>query len=601
MSGFSANRIRSRLLSGLISLLFVVGQAEAQQAPGAPVKLTPLSNGAPLTPAAPQTPAPVSPPAGTTATAPGVKVQELAPSDPDGFGVSDPADKVFGEKQWQGTSKPVAAALISRLPAPVISPSLRAVERRLLLRAATAPTGAIPDGPSLIAMRTLVLARIGDGEGADALLHLIPGKDGDEATTQLQLDQFWLAGRNDAACDLLDGKAAAFRGPVWAKAHVACQALKGQKAEAQLGVQLLRDQDVDDPLFGALIDALTQSPQSSKAIPLPAGDWLPIHFALALTAKRDIPPVTLAGADPRVAALIAANTSQPPAVRLAAAERAATLGVLDTATFGDAYAATEGTAAELNAFAKVVKSAATSARGRALVYRTARIEPSPPERAVLVAAGLEAAKGSDLYPATARLYAPLILKFSPAPDVSAQTVEFGRALLIAGELDAAKTWISFAQGLTGQYAAAGPRLWALGKLAGIKDLPAVDAKTLAAWIDADAGQPADLAPSRRAVLIALLSALGETLPSEVFLPSADPLVKGVPLLANPLQWLQLTEASSAKRIAETAALACIVTGGRAGGVSDLVTSKTAVAGLRAIGLDAEAHGFAVEVATASGL
>jgi hypothetical protein len=579
------------------------GAALAQTPPpappaGGPTKLAPLPDQPPPGQAGPDAlkpPLNALPPTAPPRRDGPIEVERLAPADPDGFGLSDPRETVFGNRQWNGTSKAMATALVARLPAPLPSPVLRLVERRLLTAPAAPPAGTAE--ASLIGLRTEKLAALGDNAAADGLLKLIPAKLDDEGLARLAQDQLWLENRTKEACDALDQGAARYRGPYWQQNHVACQAIAGQKNESQLGANLLREQGLDDPIFFALIDGWGAAKQPQA---LPAGPLSALDAALALTAKRDIPAILMSSADVRVAAALATSQAQSPPARLAAAERAASVGAIDAEALAQAYLASEPTSGELNKFAAVVKNASSSGRSRALVYRGIKIEPSPRERGDLIAAVLEATRGSDLYAATAQLYRPFLAQLHPSGELAPHAIDFARALFVVGDTEQARLWFEYARS-SGADTPDAPRLWAYARLAGVRDASAPDAKTLNAWREADATHDADASSARRALLLAMLGGLGDAIPGDAYLPFADPAQRSIPIVTNAQSWQQMREAAANPRLAETACLALINSGGRAGGTGDVIVIGAILSSLRAVGLEAEARAYAVEVAAAAGL
>jgi hypothetical protein len=580
------------LFSFIWSVALLSGIFWTAAALAAPIPLTPPP-GAELPEAPPSAPSELPPPPRPS----GVKVESLATIDPDGFGLNDDRETKFTGPQWTGTSRTLALALLERLPNALPSPSLRLLQRRLLVAPTNLPLAKGADSPSSLGLRAAKLAAMGDGAAAQGLLQLMPDRLRGESSARASLDQLWISNQTEAACTALDKQFGTYRGPYWQQARVACQALAGQKSEAQIGSQALRDEGVDDPVFFALLD--TQG--VAKPGPLPSGNWSPIDFALATVFNRDVPATAMVSADVRMAAVLANNPSVAPALRLAAAERAAAAGALDADGLAQAYMAIEGTTAELAKFSAVLKTAPTSARGRALVFREARLEPSPVERASLIAVGLQAVRGTDLFAVTAHAYESSITQLKPGPDMAKYTLEFGRALMVAGAFDAARGWFDYARELKGDDANQLPRLWAYARLAGIKEAGSPEPAVLKAWMEAEFERDAEATPARRAMLLALLEGTGESLSGDAFLPLADPATKSVPIVATPAAWTELRSATTGTRLGEAVALALINSGGRAGGPGDVIVIEQILASLHAFGLDAEARGLAIETAAASDL
>ncbi len=285
----------------LLAGIFWVGAALA-----APIPLTPPpATEPPALPEAP--PAPSEPPVPRPN---GVKVEALATIDPDGFGLNDDRETKFTGPQWTGTGRALALTLFEHLPSALPSPSLRLLQRRLLVAPTNLPLATGPDSPSSLGIRAAKLAAMGDGAAAQALLQLMPDRLRGEPSAHASLDQLWISNQTEAACTALDKQFSAYRGPYWQQARVACQALAGQKSEAQIGSQALRDEGVDDPVFFALLD--TQG--VAKPPPLPSGNWTPIDLALATVFSRDVPATAMVSADVRMAAVLAKQGKYPAAI-----------------------------------------------------------------------------------------------------------------------------------------------------------------------------------------------------------------------------------------------------------------------------------------------
>ena len=148
------------------------------------------------------------------------------------------------------------------------------------------------------------------------------------------------AGRDDEACavaiDPPPQSVAANAKPTRAAFLIPayCAAVKGDQPGANLALQLARDRGVQAPVPFAAIERLGKT--ASKPIALPSSVETFDYLFLKLDPKS-LPASLAAKASPALLFLIAHDEAAPPALRLAAAERAASLNVIDGAALAKAY------------------------------------------------------------------------------------------------------------------------------------------------------------------------------------------------------------------------------------------------------------------------
>src|SRR5690606_15368683 len=147
-------------------------------------------------------------------------------------------------------------------------------------------------------------------------------------------------------------------------------------------------------------------------------------------------------------------------------------------------------------------------------------------------------------------------------------------------------------------AAAVPVLWLLARIAGSGEALVWDARSVAAWRRAAAGDAeADL---RAARLFALFDGLGESA-GDAWQVLADPAAPSAQPMIDPATWFALGDAGEAGRLGETVMLALCALGPDGPGGAHPVALSRAIAALRQVGLDAEARAVAFEAALADGV
>jgi hypothetical protein len=569
-----ASRVKRRFLAFLLTLATVccLGWPALAQS-GAPV---------PLYPALPPTAAPPSAAPPPAAGDVGIEAQPLAPVDPTWVGTLGAADRALPRNLWSTTTRSFIAAALPLLQ-PTNSPVLQDLARRLLLSDAIAPPGQDPNGPSLAELRLDRLLALGDSDGAtliDALPQTNASENFDRDAVQLRIIAGGLAG----ACRTITDRVGRYRNQWWDQALVACQALTGAYDQANLGLSALRDQKATrDLVFEALIEAILGHRGKVDKLPDPT----PLRVTLLAAAKLPLPPDALANAGPAALAVWATSDKVPIASRLAAAEKAEAFGAVPPAELGLLYGTVGARPEEQGALLKSGKLP-DDPRSRAILYDLARTNGPGAMRVAALAPLIADARRRGAFMQLARLIAPLVAELQPTPESQSFAGDAARVLLAARDNDHAAPWVELA-GRPELRVIAG-----FGQASGSEDnAPLGDAIAALMALDPNAeSRQADL-------LVSLAAALGEPLggiDSAGLLRAAH---QG--MLPNGALWLDQQQAARAQRIGETVltTLLLVSAGDRLSG--EPIVLAHAIAGLQAVGLDADARAMAVEAALDAGI
>lgn len=551
----------------------------AQAQLGPPVRLLPPPPGTgPALPPPPPAPAPA--PAAQTDES--IRTTPLAPVDPAWIGALPDSAQALPESLWQGTPRGFVAAALPQLQ-PSTSPALQSLARRLLLSNAVAPAGQDPtDRPSLATLRVERLIALGEIDGALAVLDALPAA---THTDELDHQRIQLSfAKNDAedGCRQVQQDIGRYQGIWWDRALIACQALAGDQEKATLGLSLLREQKAPpDPVFDALVAAL--GGHATKIEKLPEAN--PILVTLLAAAKLPLPAETAAAADLATLRAWAGNQAVPPLQRLAAAERAVSLGGLPAAALAELYGKVEFRPEELGQAIKQAKSPA-SPRDRALLFQVARSDPAAAVRATALKALLADARKRGDFIAVAQAIAPILAELPAGDELAPFAPDAVRALLAAGRPDAAAPWLASID------PAQAPLLLGLSRLA-IADGDAAALREAAA-----AGTPRDA--GQAVLLLALAEALGQPVnPTDwspfIVAPAHNASLPSVAL------WIDQGQAASGQRLGETVLTTLILARQGDHLASEPIVISRAVAALKAIGLAEDARALALEAALAAGL
>jgi hypothetical protein len=568
-----------RVLGAALFLLFAT-PAFAQIGP--PVSLSP----APPATTTPAGSAPSAPDAAAPSSSDdGISAQPLAPINSSWVGTLGTADRALPRDMWATTPKRLVAAALPLLQ-PTTSPVLQDLARRLLLSDAVAPPGQLEAGrPGLAALRVgrlLALGRI-DGIG---LLDILPQAELSEALERDGLELRFAANDVAGACRLARSGAARYRDPWWDRAVVACQALAGQFDEAGLGLSAMRDRKtLDDPVFATLIEIIDGRRGRVEKLPDPT----PMRMALLAAAKQPLPTEALASAGPAALAVWATSDKVPPLQRLAAAERAEAFGAMPPDALGLLYGGAAVKPAERRA-ALAAGAMPTTPRARAILYAMARDDTAPAARVAALTPLLAEARQRGAFVTMARLVAPLVTELPAGQPLQGFAAEAARVLLAVGHPDQAAPWIDLANR---------PELRVLAALESPTPTGAAPPLPLKAAAASLTARDTGAAPRRIDLLIALATAFGDSLEDISIAPLLQAVHQGA--LPGAALWLDQQQAASGGRVGETVLATLLIAQSGDHLTEEPILLMRAIAGLRAVGLDADARAMAIEAALDAGI
>jgi hypothetical protein len=586
----------------VLLLLALAGSAAAQTTPPAATSTTPLPpllpvTAAPLNGAAPDTnmqplPAPAGPT--TTTSQSGLEVGTLSDVTPDYAGTLQEGAGGFPVDMWRGTDRGLVERLLPKLSPAVASPAMRDLTRRLLLTNAEAPEGK-SSGVNLFGARADRLMAMGLTSDAAALLALEPISGADALAAHQRIDSLLLAGDDDGACKAVnDTRKIASGNTEWQKAQVFCQLRAGENDQASLGLDLLREQSVNDPAFFTLIDVLSGS-KAAKLDSLPAPSAL--DLAMLRAANIPIPRDATQTQVTAVLAVIARDQAIDAPLRLAAAEQAAAAGGLPIEELQKAYTSIPYAPGDL-ANAIEISSRDPGPGSRAMLYQAAGGAPDMVQRAHIVDAALDRARHQGGYLLAVQVNLPDLLSIAPADSLAWFAADAGRALYSAGHFEQANAWLGLAQQRAAsdpQAAAAASALAVYARIAGVGPALSWDAAAVAKWRQAQAAGTPGSDPAAR--LFAIFEGLGEPIGGSWSLIGQDSATQ----VPDSALWFNLGDAAAKHRIGETVLLSLFALGDAGpGGANPIMLSRSILA-LRQVGLDSEARSLAIEAAIAAGV
>ena len=591
-------------LSFALAFTLAAGMAAAQTTTTAPpAPLTPITlpaTGAATpggTPAAQTLPAPA--PAATTTMSSGLEVGSLGDVTPDYGGTLQEGAGGFPVDMWKGTDRALVERLLPKLSPAASSPAMRDLTRRLLLTNAEAPAGK-SGGVNLFGARADRLMAMGLSGEAASLLAFQPARSTDPLSARQRIDSSLLAGDVNGACKAVDETRKVASGDTaWQKAQIFCQLRAGQTDQANLGLDLLREQGENDPAFFTLIDILSGN-KTAKLDSLPAPTAL--DLAMLHAASMPIPRDAAQIQNPSVLAMIARDPSIDAPLRLAAAEQAAASGGLPIDQLQMAYASVPYSPGDLGN-AVQVSSHDPGPGSRAMLFQAAGVTTETQARAHVLDAALDRARRQGGYLLAVEANLQFLLTINPADDLAWFAADAGRALYAAGHYEQANAWLALAQ----KQASADPKaaeavsvLAVYARIAGVGPALAWDGATVAQWRQAQTANNPAGDPAAR--LFAIFEGLGEPIGgSWSMIGQGGVAVSPGTVAPDPALWFNLGDAAVKRRIGETVLLALYALGPDGPGGANPIMLSRAISSLRLVGLDAEARAIAIEAAIAAGV
>ena len=300
----------------IAALALIPAAAVAQEAP--PMSAAPFTP----TPFEPMPPAEAPPPTPPTPLPPvaGVEVQTLQTLDLFSGGRRDtglPSDL------WAGSSADVARDILPTLGARPLTPAAKALARRLLATAASAPDGAGND-QALAAARAQALLALGDTRAARLALERLSAIPSNAALSQAAAEAALTLGEDDQACAIAQALTVDRGGPYWLKLRAYCQVIGGQTDAATLTLSLATAGG-KEPAFARMMNVLIAGAGDPGAANLRSG----VDYALSRRLNLN-PAPAMANATPAIAAELATLPADPETA-FASLRTAKTLDAFTTA------------------------------------------------------------------------------------------------------------------------------------------------------------------------------------------------------------------------------------------------------------------------------
>ncbi len=530
-----------------------------------------------------------------------IQVDELEPVDFDTIGLQRNANG-FNDDMWEGSDKDLVLKLLPKLPISVRSFAMRKLMYNLLVTSATSPKGSDAQQNKLLPLRIKLLVAMGEHKAVLDLLKLIPSYAVSEKQVQIQMNSLLLSGNEASACSEASEYVRVYDDSYWQKLRIFCYLNEEDKEKAAFGVTLLHEQNDKDKKFLNLADLiLGQKTLSPASLSRPSA----LHISMLHKTGKRYPADVTSSRIPWISSSIALSNTDDIDAKLIAAEKAESMGALDTSILKKLYESVPFSIEEKEKPLSWAKENRDH-KGRALLFQTTNSREELSVKAEIISRALKYAKEDNVFAAQARVYAEQIMQMP----VSGEVVWFSKwaikALLNTGEYNKAIEWYKLAQrysGLNAEARIAVATQWAMLRISEPEGRVFLTSDSFDDF--RKIFMKSKISKSRIDTVIAnylnIFSALGTKVRYQDWLKTSDTPIRYKTEVPSANIWNMLKLASEEGREAETALLSLITLGNDfPHNVAPLVAHQ-ALESLRLAGFDKEARALAIELILAKQL
>lgn len=476
-------RPRLRAAAALLLALAVPVAAGAQS--GGPTRIVPPSDDAPA-------------PSGEGPS--GITVQDLPQARFESAGTLAPSEGGLGGDMWAGTVREIIVGNLGNLPAHPAAPTVRDVERRLLLTPAELPQG-LQVGPDVLTLRARRLHAMGALDGLVALFDRLPAGERGAELGRVEVETRLAAGQYDQACAVADRHVRRHDAPLFSRVKVMCHVMRGESDMAVFTLGLLREEQAADPRFLSLLAAMQGEEEAAVDS---MADPTPLELAMLFQAGRGFPVQDVDTLSPLALRALAQHQDAAARVRLEAVERGVDSGLVPARLYQSALREVAA-GVEPRGPEQLENSGAEGTELRVQAYASAT-GAADPETVALVLTEAWARAARDGASESLMAYATVepLAAIEPAPDLAWFAADAARAAYIAGRRALGDRWYGLMQ-RTGAVTDANA-LWPVAHLSAPGRVPWAEDR-LDAWYASSAARDQAMAERRAAVLFASLDGI----------------------------------------------------------------------------------------------
>jgi hypothetical protein len=526
-----------------------------------------------------------------------VATEKLTPVDADAMGLLTQTSGGLGVGMWDDTPRPFAERLMSDLDLPGGSPTLNSLARRLLLTSAAVPLGESALNHNLTSLRVEKLLALGDVSEAWQLAMMAKPGHIDKITMRLLTEAALIGPDSKELCDHMPDYIAGHDGPDWQKALILCQLRAGDAKAVQVGLDVMREQQVKDDIFVMLVNRVLAN--DIKRLPRQLTPLRPVTLGLLRQLNAPIPSGLYAHPDAMLIPELLQTRGEDDNLRLILAEKAASRGIISGAQLAAVY---KSAAFPAEALADSSTTREAGSRLHALLYQAASQEQPDAKRADLIARFMREADVALLCGAGGQALAELAAPIPVVVGAESSAAQMARLMVLAGKPERSLEWLKLARAeaaKTPEIAAQLQDIWPLLVLAGV--VPDAEySKELKNWMNdmlKESGNDASKGRDQRrqaASVLVMFGAAGFAVPEDAWLRAMAAKAESKRIaVPSPVLLERLRGAGMNNHRGEAVLISILLAGGGADDTPLFVTAD-AVRALRLVGLTGDAMALARE-------
>ncbi|MCF8473505.1 MAG: hypothetical protein K9G26_02305 [Emcibacter sp.] len=539
----------------------------------------------------------------------------------------------FIETVWQGSSLARIEQLLSTLSAPTKSVVLEKITKKILLSAAILPSfspvairaangeqSEAVDLSQFLSFRIQKIAETGDLNSLVSFLKLLP-EDSYNGTQEIS-DDMLMASDISSACSL--ARRAMDNDPdnlYWIKLLAYCQAMEGNNEGAALTIELLMERGNTDFVFFDLINKLSLKRKTEKAnnaqtseIPVPLsmglGQLDPMKYSILSILEQPIEAESLTNTSPLILYAMSSNANIRKSDRLTVAWQSYQKGTFPMDRLLPLFNMMTFSDDEYENALSIAKMDET-VMGNVLMYQAAAKQIDVMKKAELLRTIWERANLNNDLSRAAVLNEKTVNSLEPSENLFFHAHHIVRALIVAGNNTKAKEWYNFVR--TAAFSGHGDAtralmdIWPLMITSGLvvadqknNDIPWSE-EILDLWWNGQMILSPEKRQDKAALFYSVAEAFDFVVPESMWQQLVGP-KSAVSANNHPIPvavWRDIIKSATEKKMGETILL-CLIAANDDTFRLDPTGVSSLIRALRSVGLDNEAHDFALEMLVNNG-
>lgn len=519
-----------------------------------------------------------------------VSVIQLNDIDPSTVGLINETNEGYPKNLWLGSERYLIEKLVTLLPSNFTSPTLREIFKRLMLSSADLPQTE-GDKLSFLELRVIKLESAGFISLASKLAEMAPKNSFNGRFDRFYVSNRLLEGDNQSACQRVEEVfAKGTDDPFWLKHLSLCRIFSGDLDSARLATSLIRELDAEDEAFFNLSNSLIDKEDIAFES---LTDPKPLHLAMSRAAKVSLPEDIVSNAPALILKAIAQSPNASMDVRIQAAEKAESLGLVDSDSLRQLYSGILFNSSKIKSIFDSDEGLG-SIESQALLFQLSQTQEVAAAKAEALFKAFELGRKNTLYGTVARVNRGSLLSIEPSKDLLWFAKDATIALIINNESERALEWFEIARSLVnsenGTAALTVLDLWPSVQLNGLPWARSA----VAPWVDGMLLRKDSMSVQNIERTLAIFEAINEDVPESAWYKLLD-INRDVNRFISPEVFSRgFQRAVKSEKLGEAILYALLIFGQNGPANTSAKNMSLIIKGFEKLNLKSEANGIALE-------